>query len=195
MADTIDLGAAARRMAGLLEAVPEDRLAAPTPCAEYSLADLIDHVGGLSMAFTMAATKETARAGAGAPGDGSRLEDGWRGRIAGDLERLAEAWRDPQAWTGMTRAGGLDLPGEIAGKVALNELIVHGWDVARSAGLPYEPDAADLETCRSFLAASAAQTPEDGSGPFGTPVEIPEDAPLLDRVVALAGRDPAWPAT
>ena len=195
MADTIDLGAAARRMAGLLDAVPEARLGAPTPCAEYALGDLVDHVGGLSMAFTMAAAKETAQAPGNPSGDGSRLEDGWRGRIAGDLERLAEAWRDPQAWTGMTRAGGLDLPGEIAGKVALNELVVHGWDVARSAGLPYEPDAAELETCRSFLAASAGQAPQDGSGPFGVPVEVPRDAPLLHQVIALAGRNPSWPAT
>lgn len=195
MADPIDLGPAARRMAGLLDAVPDDRLGAPTPCPEYALGDLIDHIGGLAVAFTAAAAKDTARLSGGAPsGDGSRLEAGWRARIAGDLDRLAEAWRDPDAWTGMTRAGGLDLPGEIAGKVALNELVVHGWDVARAAGLPYQPDAAELETCRSFLAASAAQAPPDGSGPFGVPVDVPPDAPLLDQVIALAGRDPAGPA-
>ena len=68
----------------------------------------------------------------GGSGDASRLVDDWRSRIPRDLAALAAAWRDPEAWTGMTRAGGIDLPGEIAGVVALDELVVHGWDVARA---------------------------------------------------------------
>jgi hypothetical protein len=38
----------------------------------------------------------------------------------------------------MTKAGGLDLPGEMAGVIALDEIVVHGWDVARSSGQPYD---------------------------------------------------------
>jgi len=45
---------------------------------------------------------------------------------------LAGAWQEPDAWTGMTVAGPVEMPGEIAGLVALNELVIHGWDVARS---------------------------------------------------------------
>lgn len=44
---------------------------------------------------------------------------------------MAGAWKDPAAWTGMTRAGGVDLPGEIAAAVAADELVLHGWDLAR----------------------------------------------------------------
>lgn len=59
------------------------------------------------------------------------LEDGWRDTLRQRLPALVEAWRSPEAWDGMTRAGGVDLPGEVAGLVALNELVLHGWDLAR----------------------------------------------------------------
>jgi hypothetical protein len=52
-------------------------------------------------------------------------------RIPQDLDSLADAWRDSAAWSGTTEAGGLELPAEVAGLVALNERVVHGWDLAQ----------------------------------------------------------------
>src|SRR5215218_4837873 len=142
----LDLEPAARRMADLVSAVTEDQLGRPTPCPAYTLGDLLDHVGGLSLAFTAAATKADADASSRRPsGDASRLSADWRTRIPRDLAGLAAAWQDPAAWTGMTKAGGVDLPGSVAGIVALDELVLHGWDVARASGQPYEPDPAALE--------------------------------------------------
>ena len=54
----VDLVPAARRLAVLVRAVPDERLANPTPCPAYTLGDLLDHVGGLAIAFTAAATKD-----------------------------------------------------------------------------------------------------------------------------------------
>jgi uncharacterized protein (TIGR03086 family) len=190
----IDLGPACRHVADLVSALADDQLDAPTPCSEYSLGDLVDHVGGLSLAFTGAATKETGAATAqGGSGDASRLGADWRVRIPRDLAGLAAAWSDPTAWTGMTRAGGVELPGAVAGVVALDELILHGWDIARASGQAYEPDPAALEAVHGFLAQLA--TPEQAGmrdAIFGPVVPVPDGAPLLDQVLALAGRDPAW---
>ena len=47
------------------------------------------------------------------------LPPDWRDLVPARLAELAEAWQQPDAWTGMTRAGGVDLPGEVAGLVAL----------------------------------------------------------------------------
>jgi uncharacterized protein (TIGR03086 family) len=191
---TLDLGPATRRMADLIEQVPDDLLDGPTPCPAYTLGDLFDHVSGFALAFTGAARKAPV---AGAPdrasGDASRLGGGWRSRLPQELDALAEAWRDPAAWTGMTRAGGIDLPGEIAGLVALDEVVVHGWDVARASGQAYacEPDL--LEAVHDFLSELAVPGQEaTREGIFGPAVPIPGDAPLLDRVIGLTGRDPAW---
>jgi uncharacterized protein (TIGR03086 family) len=145
------------------------------------------------MAFTAAAQKQVGGGAQGPSGEASRLGDDWRTRIPSDLNSLAEAWKDPQAWTGMTKAGGIDLPGEIAGIVALDELVMHGWDVARASGQPYDVDPALLEAVHGFvLQFSGPGQDQARSGLFGPVVAVPNDAPLLERVVGLAGRDPAW---
>jgi uncharacterized protein (TIGR03086 family) len=191
-----ELEPATRRLADLVGRVPDDLLEGPTPCPDYTVGDLVEHVGGLTLAFTMAATKAnlTDDAGSQAPsGDASRLGPDWRTRIPADLAALAQAWRDPAAWSGMTRAGGVDLPGEVAGLVALDELVLHGWDLARATGQPYDCDEASLEAVHRFVAQFSGPGMEaERAGLFGPVVPVPADAPLLDRVVGLAGRDPAW---
>jgi uncharacterized protein (TIGR03086 family) len=194
MTTMIDLEPAARRLADLVAAVTDDQLGDPTVCPAYSLGDLVDHVDGLSQAFTAAARKDVGNAAPQGPsGDASRLTPGFRERIAGQLTALAEAWRDPQAWTGMTQAGGVDLPGEVAGLVALNELVIHSWDVATASGQEYRPDEATLRADHGFLAQFSGPGNEAARGDlFGPEVAVPAEAPLLDRVVGMAGRDPAW---
>jgi uncharacterized protein (TIGR03086 family) len=188
-----DLEPAARRLGTLVAAVPDDALDRPTPCPDYRLGDLLDHIGGLALAFRTAATKTGAELTGPAPsGDASRLPPDWRTRVPQDLLALAEAWRDPEAWTGMTQAGGVDLPGDVAGLVALDELVVHGWDVARASGQPYEVTATELEAVRGFVQPMADAPPEQRAGLFGPPVPVPDDAPELDRLIGLTGRDPAW---
>ncbi len=181
-------------MADLLAAVPDDALAGPTPCPNYTLGDMVDHVGGLSLAFAAAAAKDFGELTDQAPApDASHLGPDWRATIAKDLSALAEAWRRPDAWTGMTRAGGVDLPGEVAGLVALDELVIHGWDVARASGQRYEVDAGSLEAVHGFVAQfSGPGMEEQRAGLFGPVVPVADDAPLLDRTIGMAGRDPRW---
>ena len=190
----VDLEPAARRLADLVGGVPDDLLDAPTPCPAYTLGDLVEHVGGAASAFTGAAVKDLGDATSQGPsGDASRLSDDWRTRIPRDLAALADAWRHADAWTGMTKAGGVDLPGEVAGLVALDEIVVHGWDVARATGQPYDCDTPSLEAVNAFVSQFSEPGQEEArAGLFGPVVEVPGDAPLLDRVIGLTGRDPAW---
>jgi uncharacterized protein (TIGR03086 family) len=193
---TVDLEPATRMMATLVGGIPDKLLSAPTPCPAYTVGDLLDHVGGLAQAFTAAATKAGAQGGAdsqGPLGDASRLPGDWRTRIPEDLGRLASAWRDRVAWTGMTRAGGVDLPGEVAGIVALDEVVIHAWDLAQASGQAYGCDPALLEAVLSFVSQFSAPGEEGGRGGlFGPAIYLPDDAPLLDRVIGLTGRDPSW---
>ena len=185
----IDLGPAASCMAKLLASVDDEQLGAPTPCPDTTLGDLIDHVGTFSKAFVAVARKEVGATGAPPSPDAANLEEGWRARIAGDLETLAAAWREPAAWEGMTAAGGIDLPGDIAGLVALDELVVHGWDVAVASKQPYDPPVEDIAGATSFL--TSFDPPRDGRL-FGPVVAVPDDAPPLDRLLGLTGRNPGW---
>lgn len=156
--------------------------------------ELLDHIAGLTVAFAAAAAKDTSDVGGQGPsGDGSRLGADWRARIAQDLGVLTAAWRDPTAWTGMTRAGGIDLPGEIAGLVALDELVIHGWDLARATKQTYDCDRSSLEAVQQFLAGmSEPGQAEQRQQIFGPLVAVADDAPMLDRVIGLSGRNPTW---
>ncbi len=187
MTASVDLAPAARRMARLVEGVPDDALSRPTPCTRYRVGDLLDHIAGFALAFRAAAVKDPL---AGAPsGDGARLPADWRSRIPRDLARLAEAWSDPDAWTGMTAAGGVDLPGEFAGVVALDELVIHGWDLAKATGQPSGYEGPGLEAVLAMVQQFRASGVE---GLFGPQLPVPDEAPALDRILGIAGRDPGW---
>jgi uncharacterized protein (TIGR03086 family) len=190
----LDLAPAARRMATLVGGVSDGQLGGVTPCPAYTLGDLLDHVGGLAIAFTAAARKADLPGGSQGPsGDASRLEQGWRDRVTRDLDALASAWADPGAWTGTAVAGGVEMPAAVAALVALDELVVHGWDVARASGQHYDVDPASLEAVHGFVAQFSGPGQEESrAGLFGPVVPVPDDAPLLDRVLGMAGRDPNW---
>src|SRR3954452_18242349 len=97
--DHVDFRPTTTALAALVRGVADDQLTGPTPCPAYSVADLLDHIGGLSVAFAAAARKEELPvAERTASADGSRLADGWREVIAGRLTDLGEAWQDPAAY-------------------------------------------------------------------------------------------------
>jgi uncharacterized protein (TIGR03086 family) len=182
-------------MTAVVKEVRNDQLGLPTPCPAYTVADVLAHVGGLALAFAAAAKKERGDLVENAPGDGNLppLADDWRTRIPADLEVLAAAWADDGAWSGMTRIAGGDTPGEICGRVCIDELVVHARDLARATGQSYACDQASLEGSLEFLGHFQVPGQEAPPGsPFGTVLEVPAGAPLLDRVVATTGRDPAW---
>ncbi len=160
------------------------------------MGDLGQHVGGLTLAFPAAAHKRPGPGAAdGGSGDAALLETGWRLLIARDLEILAESWRNPAAYEGRTEAGGVDLSGAEAAVVALNELVVHGWDLAVATGQRYAPDPTSLRICTEFAEAfSTPETADQRGDAFGTVIEVPADAPPLHRLLGLMGREASWRA-
>lgn len=184
--DALDFGPTTVELARLVRAVRDDQLDDRTPCPDWSVADLARHISGLTVEFTYAARKEPTpeRAGLG-------LTDGWRDRVAGDLDALAAAWREPGAYQGETHAGPVTLPGREAGRVALNEVTMHAWDLAHATGQEYQYDPAAVAECTAFVQAFDAPANTDG-GLFGPPVQVGDNASDIDRLVGLTGRDPAW---
>jgi uncharacterized protein (TIGR03086 family) len=188
----LDLTPATRMLAQVVTDVRDDQLGAPTPCSGATVADLLDHVDGLCVAFTAAAAKDPDEGSQAPSPGGSQLGADWRTRIPERLARLAGAWQHESAWTGMTRAGGLDMPGELAGQVAINEVVVHGWDIAAATGHAYAGEPELIQAAYAFVQPTAAENPEGTPGLFGPPVAVPETAAQLDQLIGLTGRDPAW---
>jgi hypothetical protein len=82
-------------------------------------------------------------------------------------------------------------------------MVLHGWDLARATGQDDAMDPEDVERLWSITTAIPAALMEkyrtpDAFGPgvevYGPEVQVPEDAPLQDRLLGLIGRDPAWAA-
>jgi uncharacterized protein (TIGR03086 family) len=199
----LDLGSATREISRLLDGVRDAQLGDPTPCDDYCVAALLDHVAGLALGFTWGARKTTPparpaqreRQGQAGPPQASaeNLDPGWRKIIPERLAELAEAWREPAAWEGMTEVAGVRMPGETMATVALDEVVLHGWDLARATGQEFRCDPASAQAVLVFTEA-AAQPEAAGlrDNLFGPIVEVAEDTSVLDRALGLAGRDPAW---
>ena len=184
-----DLLPAAEALAEVVTAIDDAHLDVPTP-AVLPVRALLEHVHGLAEAFRAAATKEALGTSV-APefGSGDALPGNWRTEIPARLRALAHAWQNPAAWDGDTEAGGLTMPAPVTARVALDELVVHGWDLARATGQELKTYDTHLVALEEFL----HDTPEEGTpGLFGPVVPTGRSAPALHRVLGLTGRDPFW---
>ena len=159
----------------VLRAIGPDQLTLPTPCADFTVRGLLDHMREWAPILGAAATGN-------APAFLS-LED--------ELGWLADVWSQPSAWEGTASMGGGDpLPAALVGGMALGEIVVHGWDLGRATGQSPTWDDEVL----TFLFREVERTAELGREvkAYGPEVPVPLTAPLLDRALGLTGRDPQW---
>ena len=188
----LDLHPPAREVTRLLGAITDEQLEAPTP-GGTTVAGLLDHFMGLTLAFRDAATKSNTPESGQASADADNLHPAWRVLLPQRLEELATAWEDPAAWEGTTWAGGIEMPADVTARVAVDELVLHGWDLAKGTGQDFHVDPASLDATYAFTASMSEPGQEAGrEGLFGPVVPVPEDAPPFDRALGFAGRDPGW---
>ncbi|MEV4560361.1 TIGR03086 family metal-binding protein [Kitasatospora sp. NPDC049285] len=169
--------------AGAAAAVPADRLAAATPCERFTVAELLEHIGGI--------LADSERAAARVPrGEASSAAGSAPAEVAAGAERAAAAWLRPEAMEGETEFGPGLMPSSLAAAVTLQELAIHGWDLARATDRPYpvgEEAGAVLLGVVEQLAEQARAT-----GGYGEPVAAPDGASAFERALALSGRDARW---
>jgi uncharacterized protein (TIGR03086 family) len=187
---TTDLAPTAAAVARVIAGVRDDQLADPTPCTGTSVAAMLDHVVGLTVAFRLGAEKQAQDGGPRA--DADQLAPDWRERLPRQLDALVAAWQRPAAWEGITEVGGAQMPAAAMGVIALNELLVHGWDLAVATGQAYEVDPAAAQRCLQFARELAIGAPEVRNGMYGPEVPVPDDADAFDRLLGQTGRNPAW---
>lgn len=164
----------------IVQRIRPDQLTDPTPCAEFDVQALLDHLLQYGPGLEAAARKEVA-----SPSPGLDL--------ATQLARIADAWRSPDAWEGETAMGGAPIPAAMFGGMVLTEVVVHGWDLARATEQPAIWSADLLGFVHDELVKTAGLGREMGL--YGPPVSVPDEAPLLDRTIALTGRSPYWNRT
>jgi uncharacterized protein (TIGR03086 family) len=167
--------------------VRRDQLAGPTPCGDWDVRALVNHlIGGC---VTVAAGAE------GRAVDMANPDDHAAGEILEAYDRAAEDARAAFAAPGalekeFTLPWG-KTPGAAALGLALADAVVHGWDLARATGQEIVIDddvAAAIYGMTTSMMEPEGQYPRGDS--FAAPVEVPPDAPVVDRMLAYLGRTP-----
>ncbi|MEV0218308.1 TIGR03086 family metal-binding protein [Streptomyces sp. NPDC050704] len=160
-----------------------DQLDARTPCEKFTVAELLDHLGGILASSARAARKEPQATAPAAPAMSPQS-------VTESATETAAAWADPTAYEGTTEFGPGEMPAGFAAAITLEELALHGWDLARATGRKFELGD---ETARAVLEAVeqlAEQARANGS--FGPPVPVSADAPAFHRALGASGRNPDW---
>ncbi|MEU1177423.1 TIGR03086 family metal-binding protein [Streptomyces sp. NPDC005820] len=180
------LGRARERAVPVVRGIGDGALGAATPCAEYDVKALVNHVFQVVEQFQRLAAKEASDFGAATP-DRVGAGPDWREGFAVEADRLVAAWSAPGAEEGTT--GAMDMPARLVGAMALLDLTVHAWDLARATGQGYP--GADEVVVEVLLGVVAELAPTARRmGVFGEPVAAREGAPAFERLLAATGRDP-----
>lgn len=166
------------------------QLGQATPCSEYSVAQLRDHVLGWLTTFAEGFADPDGRAprasleGYEAPTDTAAAVRA----AAGTLDRALRAGAAGRP----LRLGEAAMPGTMALGMILWEYVVHGWDLARATGQRWSPPAAAVGQSLAFAPGMLTGDYQGEGKMFAAPVPVPPSAPPLDRLLGLSGRDPAW---
>jgi uncharacterized protein (TIGR03086 family) len=177
--------------AKVLAAVDADGLEGPTPCASWSVRDLVNHLVGSNLWFAASVDSGVAPEGEDdveADVTGGDLVAAYRSATAEALR----AFRAPGAMERIVKLPFGELPGSVFVLLAANDQYQHAWDLAKAIGLPTDLDesvAAELLPFAQQAIADGLRGPE-GELPFGAAVAVGDGASASDRLAAFLGRTP-----
>ncbi|MFD8409471.1 TIGR03086 family metal-binding protein [Streptomyces anulatus] len=181
------LESAAGRALPVVRGIDDGQLGGGTPCAEYDVRALVNHLFQVVVNFQALAAREEVDFGQ-VP---EFVAGDWRGRFGDETARLVEAWSVPGVEEGTT--GRMGLPARTVGLMVLGDLTVHAWDLARATGADFVPEESLVDELGPGLAAMAPQARE--MKVFGEPFPVGEGASAFERLLAVTGRDPGWRPT
>jgi uncharacterized protein (TIGR03086 family) len=169
---------AQQQFQSVLANVPADQWSLPTPCPEWDVAALVDHIiGGNGWVQGLA-----GRQPAEVPADDKVAA------VAASAEGAHSVFSAEGALSAMYELPFGTMPGRAFIGLRTNDLIVHAWDLAKATG---QSTALDEELAAEGLAASRMRiTPEvRGEGrPFGAEMPCPEGRGACDQLAAFLGR-------
>lgn len=176
-------------LAELLDPIADDDAHRPTPCTEFSVAQLRDH----AVRWLVVAAAGFADPEGTSPNAASLSIDGSASQVRTAAADLQAAIADG----GATRAffiGTSSMPGEMALQMFLWEFQMHGWDLARATGQKWSPPEDGLRASLDFAPSMLTDDFQGEGKSFGPALPVADDAPPLEQLLALSGRDPQWVA-
>ena len=164
----------------VLRRLTGDDLARPSPCTEYTVGQVGQHV---VRSMVLLASVAGEQLGSPAAGPAGLLE----GQVTVSAEAALAAWRR-RGLGGSVAVGRSTLPASLAVEIIPLELLVHGWDIARATGseIDISPEVAGY-----VLGRARELVTEDKRGrSFAAEVPAGPQATVLQRLIAFTGRVP-----
>lgn len=177
------------RVGDLVDEIETDDLTAPTPCDDFTVHDVLDHMMVLGTGFAHLFRGEQPKDEPAPP---------VYGRVpAAEFRRAMDELLD-----GVTSEGAMErsletpigeMPGETFARVVAFDGLVHGWDLAAATGQPYRIDDDIVRDVAEF-ARSALSEELRQNGMFGPATTAPADATPIEELAAFSGRtvDARW---
>jgi uncharacterized protein (TIGR03086 family) len=166
-------------LAGTVGAITSEQLDRPTPCAEFTVQGVLEHMIGGATAFAAAYRGET-------PTDTDTSDV--LAAFGPALNELAAAISAPGALERTVAAPFGELPGDTFARFVVLDGLVHGWDLATATAQPYNPP--DLLVAEVDEFAHHTLDPLRDGQTFGPALEPPPNATPIERLAAYAGRRP-----
>src|SRR4051794_24100351 len=185
--DLSQLRAAQDSVVATLRWAEEDQWSEATPCGDWDVRALVDHLITGNERFVLRLVGEQP----GPPPDRSgattrELVDAYERTNVEVLETFAK----PGVLQRVSEWPIGALPGSDALGLKITETLTHGWDLQQALGTTIDFEPRTIEEAYAWSGPMLSRIPE-GRNPFGSPQECPDDAPALDKLAALLGRSPA----
>ncbi|MFG2193636.1 TIGR03086 family metal-binding protein [Streptomyces sp. NPDC048639] len=195
MTDILDLNRrAVRRSAEIVTQVRAGDWDAATPCSEWTLRRLVEHMTAQHHGFAAAAEGEVSDTSAWRE---VPLEDPWRG-YADSVERVLAAFAadgvlEREFWLPEIHPK-MRFPAARAIGFHFLDYVVHGWDVAAAIGIPAGYDAELVERAEEVARTEVPEGPsrERPGAAFRPALAASDQDGAEDRMLAVLGRDPKW---
>ncbi|MEE6139667.1 TIGR03086 family metal-binding protein [Mycobacterium sp. 050128] len=168
------------RAVTVVETVRPDQLDWPTPCSEWTVQELIDHlVGGAEYLLAAASGRQPAAV---------------QGAIAGDYRREVQRVLAAVAKPGVLEQScvsplGFDWPLTQAVAGTFMDVLIHTWDLARATHQDERLDPVLVQACTAMFVPEMPRRGRE-AGIIGPEVAVTADASAQDRLLAAMGRRP-----
>ncbi|MEV8531955.1 TIGR03086 family metal-binding protein [Streptomyces sp. NPDC051211] len=169
-----------------VHAVREDQWGAPTPCTDWTVRDLVNHVTGEQLWIPPLVTEGRSVEEVGDALSGDLLGEDPAGVWDGAAAAAHAAFAEPGALDRTVSLSYGPTPGSAYCSELTTDCVVHAWDLSRAIGaddrLPDDLVEASIKQVMPYADGLAA------SGLFAPPVDIPPGADAQTRLLAMLGR-------
>lgn len=168
-----------------IEQIGDDQWGASTPCSEWNVRALVNHITAGNLWVAALAAGETAD-DVGTSLDGDLLGDDPVGSFRASMETACRAFDEPGAMERIFPLSFGDVPGSLYVSQRFVDVLIHAWDVAEATGQAADLDNGLVHRCYDVVEPWRDAIRE--SDAFGAEVPVEDDAATQVQLLALLGR-------